>query len=73
MSSRLLDSNNITGALVDGALVNPVFASAVARGNMSAAHFDNQLESDFEDCDATLVFETERLKQFPVEYSKLMA
>lgn len=51
----------MSGAIVEGALINPVMVSAAA-GNLSS-RFDNQLESDYDkECDATLMFDTERLK-----------
>jgi hypothetical protein len=65
-----VNSNNVTGAIVEGALVNPVFVNA-AGGNLSS-RFDPKQESDYDSgCDATLVLDTERLKQFPEEYEIL--
>ena len=51
---------NISGALHDGNLVNPVF---LAGAGYQTSKFDKKLESDSEQ--ATLLFDTDRLKQYP--------
>lgn len=63
--SQRSSERNISGAIVDGNLVNPVFIQAV---NYQTSKFDNELESESEQ--ATLQFDTDRLKQF-TEYDVL--
>lgn len=40
---------------------------------IATSKFDNGLEADFEGDEATLLFDTERLKQFPEDYACLEA
>jgi len=58
---------NITGAIVNGALVNKVMLQA--NNKIGTSKFEKCLENSFEGDDATLVFDTERLKQFPDDYA----
>ena len=62
------DPDNIPGAIIDGAVVNPVMVAALP---YQTSKFDKQLES-FIDDDASLIFETERLRQFP-EFEAFLA
>ena len=58
---------NITGAVVNGALVNPVMLQA--NNKIGTSKFEKDLENSFEGGDATLVFDTARLQQFPEDYA----
>lgn len=58
---------NITGALVNGALVNNVMLQG--NNKIATSKFEKGLENSFEGDDATLIFDTERLKQFPEDYA----
>ena len=62
---------NITGAIVNGALVNNVMLQG--NNKVATSKFEKGLEADFEGDDATLLFDTERLKQFPEDYACLEA
>jgi hypothetical protein len=53
---------------VNGALINPVMLQGAA---YQTSKFDKNLENDFEGAEATLNFDTSRLKQFPDEYDVL--
>ena len=46
---------------------------AGAPAKIATSKFDKGLEADFEGDDATLLFDTERLKQFPEDYACLEA
>lgn len=72
----LIDSNassnqNISGAIVNGHLVNNVMLQG--NGKMPTSRFENAMEDDFEDADVTMKTDTERLKQYPEEYEWLMS
>jgi hypothetical protein len=51
---------NISGALLDGVVINSVMVQAMP---YQTSKFDRGLESDGDE--ASLIFETERLNQFP--------
>jgi hypothetical protein len=59
---------NITGAIVNGALVNPIMLQGVT---YQTSKFDKNLENDFDGAEATLNFDTSRLKQFTEDYDVL--
>ena len=56
---------NITGALVDGHVVNQVM---LQNQPMGTSKFDPNLENDFSADEITLLFETGRLAQFQEDY-----
>ena len=56
---------NISGALVEGNLINPVMLQGV---QLPTSKFESFLESGDE---GTLIFDTERLKAYPEDYAYL--
>ena len=56
---------------MNGALVNGVMLQANTK--IATSKFDKDLEADFEGDEATLLFDTERLKQLPEDYACLEA
>ena len=56
---------------MNGALVNGVMLQG--NNKIATSKFDKGLEADFDGDEATLLFDTERLKQFPEDYACLEA
>ena len=62
---------NITGAIVNGHLVNNVMLQG--NNKVATSKFDKALEADYSGDEATLLFDTERLRQFPEDWACLEA
>lgn len=52
---------------MNGALVNGVMLGAIDK--IGTSKFDKGLEADFSGDEASLIFDTERLKQFPEDFA----